>query len=104
MSKRNAAHSIALLLVALAPGASSAGCFTVYGPSNQTLYQSPRTPVPMDTLFIDQEVKRIFPGGHLVVDESYLCPIVTPGPKRPTVVLSATSTSQPTAARRPRKP
>ena len=54
-----------------------AGCYTVYGPANQVMYQSDKPPVDMSLPLHDTLASR-FPGGSLVFDTEGGCPVVSP--------------------------
>jgi hypothetical protein len=54
-----------------------AGCYTVYGPANQVMYQSDKPPVDMSLPLHDTLGSR-FPGGSMVFDTEGSCPVISP--------------------------
>ncbi|EXI81055.1 MAG: hypothetical protein AW10_01398 [Candidatus Accumulibacter appositus] len=47
--------------------AASAACYIIYSQSNERIWQGSSPPVAMDTLYIDAEVQKKVPKGHMVI-------------------------------------
>ena len=66
-----------LLLPALAlSSAASATCYQIFAPNNELVWQKMTAPVPMDSPSVSDEVRKLVPGGHLVIvdDRTAPCP------------------------------
>jgi hypothetical protein len=61
----------ALLAVA---SVNAVACYTVYDRNNQVVYNAQTAPVDM-RYQIHETLPRVFPGGHLVFDDSTDCPV-----------------------------
>jgi len=46
---------------------ASAACYIIYTQSNERIWQGSSPPVPMNTLYIDAEVQKKVPKGHMVI-------------------------------------
>ncbi len=83
---------LAILAAALAPGAASASCFFIYGPSNQLVYRSTITPVDLSRP-ISESMRARYSGGHLVMipDETGCPDLLGGGESKLFVTLGFTS-------------
>lgn len=57
-------------------------CFTVYDRANRVVYNAQTPPVDM-RYQIHETLPRLFPGGHMVFDDSTDCPVAQPRAIRP---------------------
>jgi isocitrate lyase len=58
--------AFALLALSVSTAASSA-CYSIYTSANELVWQGTSSPVPMNTLSINDEVRKKVPDGHMVV-------------------------------------
>lgn len=56
----------ALLAFSLSTAASAA-CYLIYSPANELVWRSSTPPVAMDTLSINDAVRKLVANGHLVI-------------------------------------
>ena len=67
------------LVASLAPGAASASCFFIYGPTNQLVYRSTITPVDLSRP-ISESMRARYGGGYLVmIPDETGCPDLLAG-------------------------
>ncbi|MDR1935117.1 MAG: hypothetical protein LBS49_05985 [Candidatus Accumulibacter sp.] len=76
---------LALLALSFSAAASATACYQIYSPSNTLVWQGQRPPISMDRPDLDEEVKKMVPGGHLIVidDRSVPCQSIDATSKRP---------------------
>jgi hypothetical protein len=60
--------TILALLALSASTAASAACYMIYSPTNELVWQGPTPPVKMDAYSLSDEVRKIVPNGHLVIN------------------------------------
>lgn len=75
----------ALLALSLSATASASVCYQIYSSSNTLVWQGNTSPVPLDYPAIDDEVKRLIPGGHMIIvdDRSSPCRSFGTLPEKP---------------------
>ena len=66
-----------VFMLGLATSHASA-CFTVYDRTNAIVYHAQTPPVDMTPPF-NEKLQRVFPGSHLVFDNTTGCPVKQPG-------------------------
>ena len=68
--------TIFALLALSVSTAASAACYLIYTPANELVWRSSTPPVAMDTLSINDAVRKLVPKGHLVISnhDSAPCP------------------------------
>ena len=59
--------TILALLAFSVSTAASAACYLIYTPANELVWRSSTPPVAMDTLSINEAVRKLVPNGHLVI-------------------------------------
>lgn len=62
------------LLVLSFSSAATAACYQILLPSNEVVWQGRRPPIAMDTLSLNEEVRKIVPNGHLIVVDNWMAP------------------------------
>lgn len=60
--------TILALLALSASTAASAACYMIYSPTNELVWRGPNPPVKMDAPSLTDEVRKIVPNGHLVIN------------------------------------
>lgn len=68
--------TIVLLVALVGSTTASAMCYQIFAPGNELVWQNTTAPVAMDSPSIADEIRKIVPGGHLVIvdDRSAPCP------------------------------
>jgi hypothetical protein len=76
---------LALLALSFSAAAPAAGCYQIFSSSNVLVWQGTKPPVPLDRPEIDDEVRKLVPGGHLIIvdDRSAPCQLIDAIPKKP---------------------
>ena len=87
-------RAILIVLAACFSPAALSVCYQIFDSSNRLAWQGDEPPVAMNRLDLDDEVKRIVPGGHLIIvdDQQTTC--------RPMGSLSAGMTDAGTVAKK----
>ncbi|MDR3299827.1 MAG: hypothetical protein LBU43_07475 [Candidatus Accumulibacter sp.] len=64
----------ALLALTFSATASATMCYQIFSSSNVLVWQGNRPPVQLDRPSIEDEVRKMVPGGHLIIVEEQSAP------------------------------
>ena len=68
-------RAILIVLTACFSPVALSACYQIFDPTNRLAWQGDEPPVAMNRLDLDAEVKKIVPGGHLIIvdDDQTTC-------------------------------